>query len=93
MSKNSDSGQATAAAREHARDRFRQFAPLVLALLAVVNVVFFAVALRPAGARAREERQRIARLEDDLKAKRDYVGRLKDIESKLDEAGREDAQF
>ncbi len=93
MSKNSGNGQATATARERASDHLHQFAPLVLVILVIVNVLFFALALRPAGARAREESQRVSKFEDDLKTRRAYVGRLRDIESKLDEARSEDAAF
>lgn len=93
MSKNSSNGQATATARERASDRLHKFAPPVLGVLVIVNVLFFALALRPAGARARGERERMTKLEDDLKTRRAYVGRLRDIESKLDEARAEDAAF
>lgn len=93
MPKNNGNGHAPAVAAERPGDRARRMAPVLLVVLAVLNALFFALALRPADARARADRETLRTLEDDLKARRAVVGRYRVIDSSLGEASREDAAF
>lgn len=84
---------AEAGAAPAARTGVWRVFPAVLFVLAVLNLLFFALALRPAGERARGEREGLQRLQTDLHSRRETVGRLRDIESKLGEARRQDVEF
>jgi Tfp pilus assembly protein PilO len=93
MPKSSGDGQATALAVEHRSDRARQIAPVLLVVLAVLNALFFLLALRPAETRASQEQERLRKVQDDLKERRARVGRLRAIDSSLGEANREQTAF
>lgn len=80
-------------AAERPGDRARRVAPLLLVVLAVLNGLFFALALRPASARASADREALRTLEEDLQARRSIVARYRAIRASLGDASREDAAF
>lgn len=67
--------------------------PALLVLLALLNGLFFALALKPAGERAREERRRLEKLRSDSEARRTAVARLNDVVSQLDMARNQGGAF
>lgn len=76
-----------------ARRRWRRILQGLLAALFLLNVLFFALALKPAGLRSREQAEMFGRLQRDLESRRETVGRLRKIAATLGEAGRQDAEF
>lgn len=75
------------------RDRWRAILPALLVLLVLVNILFFVLALKPAGVRTREQREALQRLQDERQTRRVNVARLRDIVSRLDAARNEGAAF
>ncbi len=62
-------------------------------MLVVVNVTFFALALKPAGARARQQAETFRRLQSDLESRRKTVAQLREIVGGLDKAGGQSSDF
>jgi hypothetical protein len=93
MSKNSVPAQPAAEPAPARRDVWRSVLPALLVLLAVVNVLVFALALKPVGARAREQRDTLQRLQEDQQARGAALARLREIISLLDAARTDDAAF
>jgi hypothetical protein len=93
MPKNSAQGEPALEKAPARRDVWRSVLPAVGLLLALVNVLFFALALKPAGARGREQREALQRLLDERRARSANGARLREILSRLDAASQEDAAF
>lgn len=74
------------------RSRRRMLLSLLLLLL-LVNALFFVVLLKPAGERAREQREGLDRLRADVKTRRETISRLRRIAQNLGDAQRQDAEF
>ncbi len=92
MSRNNETNTAESGLATRA-ERLRRGLLPVLAVLAAVNVLFFALLLRPAGERAREDRDRLGKMQEDLSERRKAVARLRDIDSRLDTARKQDQDF
>lgn len=75
------------------RDLRRVALPALLVLLALINILVFALALKPAGIRTREQRDTLQRLQDEGQSRRATVARLREIISRLDVARNENAAF
>ena len=93
MSKNSAQAQPAAETVPARRDVWHSVLPALLVLLAVVNVLVFALALKPVGARTREQRDTLERLQQERQARGAAVARLREIVSRLDAARIDDAAF
>src|SRR5437867_9375435 len=73
------------------RSRQRMLAGLVL--LAVADLLFFLVGLRPTGQRARQRRDEFDRLRVEIQLRRDKVTALRTIAGSVGEARRQDGEF
>jgi Tfp pilus assembly protein PilO len=93
MSKNNAQPQPAAETVTARREVWRSVLPALLVLLAVVNVLVFALALKPVGARTREQRDTLQRLQEERQARGAAVARLREIVSRLDAARIDDAAF
>lgn len=80
-------------ARAASHRSWRRILQWLLGALVLVNVLFFALALKPAGLRAREQAEMFRRLQSDLESRRGMVDRLRKIVAGLDEGGRQDTEF
>jgi len=91
MPKSSQANQALGLRAAHRP--WRRFLQGALAILVVVNAMFFVLALKPAGARAREQAEMFRRLQSDLESRRVTVERLRKIVASLEEGSHQDAEF
>ena len=65
----------------------------LLAGLLVVNILFFSLALKPAGARTRDQAEMFRRLRHDLESSRQTADRIQKIPADLGEARQQGLQF
>jgi Tfp pilus assembly protein PilO len=94
MSKSSAVLEPVVEAAPARRDVWRSIIlPVLLVVLALVNALVFALALKPAGVRTREQRDVLQRLQDEHQSRRAAIARLRDIVSQLDVSRKEAAAF
>lgn len=83
-----DAGAAVLARRSR-----RRITQGLLAVMVLVDVLFFSLALKPAGQRAREQREAFERLRNDLQSRRETLVRLRKIAGNIGDARGQDMEF
>ena len=92
MAKNNQSNRA-ADRPVPRRPVWRRLLQGLLAGLLAVNILFFSLALKPAGERAREQAELFRGLGQDLESRRETVKRLRNIAANLGQARTQGLQF